>query len=356
MKEVLNLNDIMTVKASKPYPIYFRDSFEDLKGALNFGGKTCIITDNNVAPLYLKPVREILGNAPAFIFEAGEANKNMQTLQDIYSFFLENKMDRRSVAVALGGGVVGDICGLAAATYMRGIKFVQVPTSLLAQVDASVGGKTAVDFSGVKNLIGAFHQPSLVYINVKTLETLPEEEFVSGMGEVIKHGLIGGREYFDLIRESIEDKQDYAKIAQLVKGSCEIKAKVVEADEKEGGLREILNFGHCVGHAIENVSGYSIPHGHSVALGMCAALYISNEKGDITDDEAEQAINLMEEFGLPTNLDEYEIKDIISEMFKDKKVIDDKLRIVLLSKPGEAYTAESVAIGQVEEALRFLYA
>jgi len=353
MKEVLNLNDIMTVKASKPYPIYFRDSFEDLKGALNFGGKICIITDSNVAPLYLKPVQEILGNVPAFIFEAGEANKNMQTLQDIYSFFLENKMDRRSVAVALGGGVAGDICGLAAATYMRGIKFVQVPTSLLAQVDASVGGKTAVDFGGVKNLIGAFHQPSLVYINVRTLETLPEEEFASGMGEVIKHGLIGGQEYFNLIQESVENP---GKIAELVKGSCEIKAKVVEADEKEGGLREILNFGHCVGHAIESVSGYSIPHGHSVALGMCAALYISNENGNITDDEVEQAISLMEEFGLPTNLDEYEIKDIISEMFKDKKVIDNKLRIVLLNKLGEAYTAESVAIGQVEEALGFLYA
>jgi len=336
----------------KVSPLCFRESYEGLPEAMREAGfshdkkrRMCIVTDSNVAALYLDAVKEVTGCKDAFIFEAGEERKHLGTLSEIYAKFLDLGLDRKSVVFALGGGVTGDLAGFAAATYMRGTALVQLPTSLLAQVDAGVGGKTAVDFGGVKNLIGAFYQPNLVYMNLRTLDTLPQQEFISGMGEVVKHGLIGDGEYYKYLRENAEaiKRREPEVMREVVAGSCRIKAAVVEQDEKEQGLRETLNFGHCVGHAVESLSDYQMPHGHCVAIGMAAALKISRQQGSISEAEEAEAVALMQTFGLPTNTD-YPTDAIHAVMQKDKKNQNGKMRVVLLEKIGKAYTDESIGM------------
>jgi len=348
------------VRTASSYPIYFRSSYDDLDMAFWNNGyeatKRCIVTDSNVAPLYLDKVQNIIRGVEPFIFEAGEARKHMGTLADMYSHFLANKLDRRkSVIVALGGGVTGDLAGFAAATYMRGIPYVQLPTSLLAQVDSSVGGKTAVDFEGVKNLVGAFYQPKFVYINTDTLHTLPQQEFISGLGEVVKHGLISSTEYYRYISENRDAilALENSALMEVVAGSCRIKANVVEGDERESGPREVLNFGHCVGHAIESLSGYSLPHGHCVSIGMCAALYWSQKMGHITEAERAEACDLLRALGLPTTVTgtEYTLEAILSFMHKDKKNLSDSLRLVRLKGIGQAYTDNTIPKEVVLEAV-----
>jgi len=354
----------LTVQTDISYPIYFYQSynnlFEAFKEASLLNRKLCIVTDSNVAPLYLDSVKKALGDVPAFIFEAGEAQKHMGTLQAMYSFFLASKLDRRSIIVALGGGVTGDLAGFAAATFMRGIDFVQLPTSLLAQVDASVGGKTAIDFDNVKNLVGAFHQPKLVYINLATLNTLLRQEYISGMGEIVKHGLIGDNVYYQYLQDNHQAIQtlDPEVMLEVVAGSCRIKSAIVAQDEKESGLREILNFGHCVGHAVESLLGYALPHGQCIAIGMCVALQLSTALGHITSTERDQSISLMKDFELPVTLDaniELKPKIILSEMYKDKKTINDTLRLVLLKKIGDAYTDNTVSPKNILKALEYSF-
>ena len=333
--------------------IVFRDSYDDLQNVLKDAGlvdrKIFIVSDDNVAPLYLDAVKKAFKKASFFIFKAGEAQKHLDTIKEMYKRFSEEKLDRKSVVIALGGGVAGDMAGFAAATYMRGISVVQLPTSLLAQVDASAGGKTGVDFMGVKNLIGAFHQPELVYINISALKTLPHDEFISGLGEVVKHGLIGDGEYYNFLhknRNAIKNV-DIDTMCEVIAGSCRIKAAVVEKDEKESGLREILNFGHCVGHAVESLSAYTIPHGKCVSMGMCAALRLSN----IPKNEYDKALGLMEFLGLPVKIDISNPREIVSTMYKDKKTHSDTLRVVLLKKIGEAYTDNTLSDEKITECL-----
>ena len=333
--------------------IIFRDSYDDLPEIIKDAGletrKFYIVSDSNVAPLYLDAVKKTFKKAPSFIFEAGEARKHLDTVNEMYKCFQDDKLDRKSVIIALGGGVAGDMAGFAAATYMRGISVIQLPTSLLAMVDASAGGKTGVNFMGVKNLIGAFHQPELVYINISALKTLPEDEFISGLGEVVKHGLIGGGGYYDFLyknRSAIKNI-DIDVMLETVSGSCRIKSAVVEKDEKETGLRETLNFGHCVGHAVESLSNYTIPHGKCVSMGMCAALRLSS----VPKDEYKKAAELMEFFGLPVKIEISNPKEIVSTMYKDKKTQSDTLRVVLLKKIGEAYTDSTLTDEKITECL-----
>ena len=341
--------------------IIFRHSYDNLAEAVRnvnlAGRKFCIISDSNVASLYMENVKKALGDMPSFVFKAGETQKHLGTIEEMYKFFLTHTLDRQSVVFALGGGVVGDMAGFAAATYMRGISVIQLPTTLLAQVDAGLGGKTGVDFAGVKNLIGAFHQPSLVYTNLSTLNTLPQSEFFSGMAEVIKHGLIADMEYYQYLinnQEAIKNL-DPLVMEDVVIGSCKIKSQVVAKDEKEAGLREILNFGHCVGHAIESLSEYSIPHGKCVAIGMCAALRLSqicNEgKTPISPDDYKKAVDLMKFFELPVKIEGYSLSDILANMYKDKKTRSGNLRIVLLKKIGEAYTDNTLSREKILECL-----
>ena len=249
------------------YDIAIQSGFEGLKPHFEqlkvTGKKLCIVTDSNVGPLYAKEVQDILlqtGNQVfVYTFPAGEENKNLDVVEDVYEFLIQNHFDRTDMLVALGGGVVGDLTGFTAATYLRGIAFIQVPTSLLAMVDSSIGGKTGVDFRAYKNMVGAFYQPKLVYMNIKVLDTLSVRLFHSGFGEIIKHGLIKDMSYYDFIcrnKEQILAHEEKA-IAEMVYGSCVIKKNVVEMDPTEKGERALLNFGHTLGHAIEKLSNFS---------------------------------------------------------------------------------------------------
>lgn len=227
------------------YPIYFKNDFQDLAGAIREEGlenrKICIVTDSHVAPLYHEAVKsalqEISSEIFSFVFEAGEKNKNLNTVQELYKTLIENEMDRKGLLVALGGGVVGDLTGFGASTYLRGIDFIQVPTTLLAQVDSSVGGKTGVDFLQYKNMVGAFHQPRLVYMNMSTLQSLPNREFTCGMGEILKTGLICDEEFFRFVCKNQPEisKLDLSMLSRMIRRCCEIKAGVVERDPKEQG-------------------------------------------------------------------------------------------------------------------------
>ena len=263
------------------YNIVIEQSFDKLAEEFDklgvTGRKLCIVSDSNVAPLYAKHIEEQLlktGNKVfTFVFEAGEANKNLDTVEDVYEFLIKNHFDRKDMLVALGGGVVGDLTGFTAATYLRGISFIQVPTSLLAQVDSSIGGKTGVDFRAYKNMVGAFYQPKLVYMNISVLKSLSDRLFNSGFGEIIKHGLIKDAAYYEWLRDNISNikSRNSDALEQMIYVSCNIKREVVEKDPKEKGDRALLNYGHTLGHAIEKLMDFKLYHGECVTLGMIAA-------------------------------------------------------------------------------------
>ena len=275
------------------YNIVIEQSFDKLAEEFDklgvTGRKLCIVSDSNVAPLYAKHIEEQLlktGNKVfTFVFEAGEANKNLDTVEDVYEFLIKNHFDRKDMLVALGGGVVGDLTGFTAATYLRGISFIQVPTSLLAQVDSSIGGKTGVDFRAYKNMVGAFYQPKLVYMNISVLKSLSDRLFNSGFGEIIKHGLIKDAAYYEWLRDNISNikSRNSDALEQMIYVSCNIKREVVEKDPKEKGDRALLNYGHTLGHAIEKLMDFKLYHGECVTLGMIAALRISVNRGDIDE-------------------------------------------------------------------------
>jgi len=343
--------------------IFIENDFSRLYETLSDfkGRKAVIVTDNNVAGLYADEVMAVLGGMfsglSVHVFKAGEDNKNLSEIERLYGAFLDARLDRKSLVIALGGGVVGDMAGFAAATYMRGINFVQVPTTLLAMTDSSVGGKTGVDFNGVKNLVGCFHQPETVYINTATLRTLPEREFSSGMAEVIKHGLIRDDEYFDFIygnREKIKNLEPDI-IAEMICGSVRIKSEVVAVDERERGLREVLNFGHTVGHAVEALCEYRLPHGYCVTLGMVCALHLSNRKDGAEQDVVVKGKELMEYFGLPLKIpDGFKAltETIIYDYMKlDKKVKKNKINFVLLKKSGDSYTRDDLSADEILEGI-----
>ena len=296
------MSEIITVHLDqKPiYDIVIEKDFSQLGTAFSrlnvTGRKICIVTDSNVGPLYAKAVQEVLettGNQIfVYTFAAGEESKNLNTVQDLYEFLIENHFDRKDMLAALGGGVVGDLTGFTAATYLRGISFIQIPTSLLAQVDSSIGGKTGVDFRAYKNMVGAFHQPKLVYMNMATLLSLDTRLFNSGFGEIIKHGLIKDAAYYRWLQNNAAKIQskDYDALEQMIAGSCNIKREVVELDPTEQGDRALLNFGHTLGHAIEKLMNFQLYHGECVVLGMIAALNISVTRGHITQAEYDDAL------------------------------------------------------------------
>ncbi len=273
-----------------------------------------------------------------------------------YEFLISNQFDRKSLLIALGGGVVGDMVGFAAATYMRGVDFVQVPTSLLAQVDSSVGGKTGIDFDGYKNIVGAFYQPEFVYINTSTLQTLSKLEFASGMGEALKHGLIMDKSYYEFMIENASDIQslNHNALTKLVSRSCEIKAEVVSEDEKEHGLRAILNFGHTIGHAVERLMNFELAHGQCVALGMVASVNIAKNIGHIDDVAVAKAIKGVEAYGLPTSIEGLEIDRVYKELFYDKKTNHSVINIVLLKSIGECYQNKSLSESEIKEGLKVI--
>lgn len=336
----------------------FTDIIEEFESLQLNGRNICIVTDTNVSKLYLKEVKEILlpyaKKVLEFEFRAGEENKTLDTVRFIYERLVLEHFDRKDILIALGGGVVGDICGFAAATYLRGIRFIQIPTTLLAQVDSSIGGKTGVDFDTYKNMVGAFHMPSLVYINIHTLKTLPKKEFSSGMAEVIKHGLIQSQSYYHWLKEYQKEILGLnPKICiQMIKESIEIKKGVVESDPYETkGERAILNFGHTLGHAIEKEKKFKLTHGSSVALGMLSAFYIMEYRKKISLREIENLKELLQYFGLSTSIDDIDISHVVEYTKNDKKMDGDKIQFILLEDLGKAYIDKTVTREDMKEAL-----
>ncbi|MFQ5508569.1 MAG: 3-dehydroquinate synthase [Leptospirillia bacterium] len=322
-------------------------------GNLNGVGRACvraklsgtcaIITNPTVGKRYLKPVKKSLKDAGFSVsvceLPDGERYKNARSIGLIHDHLVDKRLDRGSFLVALGGGVVGDMTGFAAATYLRGIPFVQVPTTVVAQVDSSVGGKTGINHPRGKNLIGAFHQPRLVFMDMDVLHTLPRREFVAGLAEVLKYGVIADEKFFAYLSRNTQKILDLdAKVmARVVKRCCEIKAEVVAADEKEtSGRRAILNYGHTVGHGIEAVTRYrKFLHGEGVAIGMVAAARIAAHLGRLSMDDAEAQRALIEGFGLPTELPpRMDKKALLSAMTLDKKVAAGQIRLILADRIG----------------------
>lgn len=346
------------------YDIFFANDFDSLPGLLARQGiadkRVCIVTESNVAPLYLEAIKnQLRGKCKeiiSVIFDAGEENKNLDTVKCIYEKLIQARFDRKDMLIALGGGVTGDITGFTAATYLRGIDFVQIPTSLLAQVDSSIGGKTGVDFDSYKNMVGAFHMPKLVYINVSTLNTLSDEQFVSGMGEIIKHGLIKDKEYFNwlmLNKKAILDKKPDI-LMEMIHVSCNIKRLVVENDPTEKGERALLNFGHTLGHAIERYLDLKLSHGACVGIGCCLASKISMDKGDISQMDLEKIVSAFDLFGFPT-LKDYPVdaEKVIEYTRNDKKMVGDRIKFILLHDIGDAYINMDVSAEDMKKAFAF---
>lgn len=348
------------------YPIYFENDFSNLFSAMKEEGldrkKICIVTDTNVAPLYEDAVREVLSRTGAeistFCFEAGEKNKNLDTVQRLYETLIKNGLDRKSLLVALGGGVVGDLTGFAAATYLRGIDFIQIPTTLLAQVDSSVGGKTGVDFLQYKNMVGAFHQPRLVYMNFQVLKTLPNQEFACGMGEVLKTGLICDRDFFDFICENSPSitSLDFSMVSKMVRRCCEIKAGVVERDPKEQGERALLNLGHTIGHAVEKLKNFQFLHGQCVGIGLISAAYISMKRNLLTREEYEKIQRGCSLYGLPLSVQGLSPADILAATKKDKKMENGAIKFILMDGIGKSFIDKTVTDEELLEGVREIIA
>lgn len=347
------------------YTIELMQDFSKLVSCLTRLGyqkdqRICIVTDSNVEPLYAKEVQSLLANAfetvIVYTFPAGEANKNLETVYGLYQTLIEAHFDRRDLLVALGGGVVGDLCGFTAATYLRGIDFIQVPTTLLAQVDSSIGGKTGVDFLQYKNMVGAFCQPKLVYMNLSVLKSLPQKQLVSGMGEIIKHGLIKDVSYYKWLDAHHDDilSLDPKVTEEMIARSCDIKRQVVELDPTEKGDRALLNFGHTIGHAIEKLCNFSLYHGECVGLGMISAAYLSLQLNNITEDEFEDIKNCLKNFGFKSEIRGIAPDEVLAVSKSDKKMVGKQVKFILLSSVGNAYIYRELTDVQILDAIAYV--
>lgn len=352
----------ITVKNGIPYDIVYEQDFSPLKEELErlelTNKKVCIVTDNIVEPLYAQGVKEALelaGNSVfLFTFKNGEESKNLNTIQELYEYLIENHFDRKSFLVALGGGVVGDMTGYAAATYLRGIDFIQIPTTLLAMVDSSVGGKTGVDFKQYKNMIGAFKMPRLVYMNMGTLSTLDDRQYYAGFAEAMKSALIKDASFYEWQIENMYEifEKDQNALTELVSRSCGIKKYFVEKDPYEKGDRAILNFGHTLGHAIEKYKNFTMLHGECVALGCVAAAFISWKRQMLSMEEYYEIRDMFVPFNLPISIDDIDIETVLSYTKSDKKMENDRIRFILLKKIGKAVIDDTVTDDEIRDALK----
>lgn len=351
----------------RSYPIFIGSNLASAIGKqaskLSLGQRCAVVSDSNVAPIYAAGLSKSLENegfkTELIVVPAGESSKSLKTVQICYDRLAAMRLERKSFIVALGGGVVGDLAGFLAATYMRGIDFVQVPTSLLAQVDSSVGGKVGVNLKAGKNLVGAFYQPRFVVCDLESLSTLPEREFKSGLAEVIKYGIIYDAGLFRRLERDMSKilARDTGVLAAIIARCCEIKAEVVQQDETEGGLRAILNFGHTVGHAIESVAGYGkYLHGEAVAIGSVAAAHLSCRVLGMPTKDALRMLDLFEQAGLPTGIElSRKQQDAIMEaMLLDKKASGGEVKFVLAQAIGKVEFGQKVDTALVREAVSAL--
>jgi 3-dehydroquinate synthase len=323
--------------------------------------QVAIVTNTTVAPLYLDSLLSLLKQhdikAFPIILPDGEMYKNQETLNLIYDALLKEKCERTVTLIALGGGVIGDMTGYAAATYLRGVPFIQIPTTLLSQVDSSVGGKTGINHPLGKNMIGAFYQPQCVIADIDTLKTLPPREFSAGMAEVIKYGLIRDAAFFDWLEKNIERlmKLDPSLLIEAIARSCQNKADVVEVDEHESGVRATLNLGHTFGHAIENAMGYGVwLHGEAVATGMVMAAHVSKLMGWLKNDEFSRIVKLLKQAKLPTHPPAIDEAQYMHLMSMDKKVVNGKIRLVLQQGIGDSVITSDYDLNHLKTTLQTL--
>ncbi|MBN2092388.1 3-dehydroquinate synthase [candidate division KSB1 bacterium] len=348
------------------YPIYVESDSLKLIGKLakehHLGQKVAIITDVNVAKHYREDVESCLQDEEfqvlGFILPAGEQTKNLKMADYLYEKLIEANFDRNSVIISLGGGVIGDLAGFVAATFMRGITFVQIPTTLLAQTDSSVGGKVGINHRLGKNLVGAFHQPKFVLIDPEVLKTLPQREIWSGLAEIVKYALISDAEFFDFLEDSLGDLallKNMADVEMVIEHCCSIKASVVNQDEKESGLRRILNFGHTFGHAFEALTDYAVlRHGEAVALGMRGIIWLCKENQLLDEEEYNRIDNLLQRLRLPETVPDFNPKDALKKIYHDKKVIDGVLNLVLLKGIGKPVIRKDITEDVLLSTLEFL--
>ncbi len=337
---------------SRSYPIFIGsrllndlDLFSSVFSEFSLKNEKVVIISNDiVAPLYLSRVEALLEQQGidyhVFLLPDGEQQKNLDNFEQVIHFLLEQECSRNTLLLARGGGVIGDLTGFVSACYMRGTQFIQLPTTLLAQVDSSVGGKTAVNHTLGKNIIGAFHQPEAVIIDVDTLSSLPEREYSAGMAEIIKYGLMWDQGFFSWLEQHIDKliRKDPATLIHTIKRCCEIKAQIVAEDEQEKGIRALLNLGHTFGHAIETHQGYGQwLHGEAVAMGMVMAAKVSVHLNQFSVDELQRIQSLLKKAGLPTRLpSNMSAQDFQRHMKKDKKKSDNKVNLILLNAIGQA--------------------
>jgi len=353
------LTQVQVSLGDRSYPIFIgAGTFQQVDIASHISGKkVLIVTNETVAPLYLEILKQQLSEkqVDTVVLADGEQYKNLDTLNLIFDQLIGSHHDRKTMLIALGGGVVGDMTGFAAASYQRGVPFIQIPTTLLAQVDSSVGGKTAVNHAMGKNMIGAFYQPQAVIIDTNTLATLPDREFHAGLAEVIKYGLIVDADFFQWLESNIDNllQRNEQALAYAIELSCKSKARVVAEDETEQGIRAILNLGHTFGHAIETFQGYKQwIHGEAVAAGMVMAAALSVTVGDLAVEDLHRIKHLLHRCSLPIAppLD-MAVDDFMTLMVRDKKVLDGQLRLVLLKRLGEACVTDQFSIDHLNRVL-----
>ena len=358
------INVAFKTESNKPYNIYIDNSYDELKDKLvelyPNKVKACIVTDSNVAPLYLESVKDALSDVFSeihdFTFEAGEQSKNLDVVSEAYEGLTESRFNRKDVLLALGGGVVGDMTGFIAATYMRGIDFVQIPTTLLSMVDSSIGGKTGVDFKQYKNMVGAFKMPRLVFINTSVLSTLPDVQFASGMAEILKAGLLKDGHFYEwTINNFVEiNDKDQETLTNMIRKSVEIKKFIVEKDPFEQGDRALLNLGHTAGHAIEKYMNFKMSHGECVALGTIVAAFISYKREMLSMEDFYEIRDMFVPFNLPISLDEIDADEIVRLTKSDKKAENGFVKFILLKKIGKAVIAKDVTDDEIKNAVNEL--
>lgn len=355
MKEIdINLND-------EKYPVYITNNFDSLNGYMDehkIDGKILIVTDEKVGELYANELTRRLLNKNVCVFKMkeGEHYKSLDTVMSIYDECHRNKLNRSSAVMALGGGVVGDTAGFAASTYMRGIRFVQVPTTVIADVDSSVGGKVGVNYRDIKNLVGSFYHPDFIYINTSVLRTLDRRQLISGIAEVIKYAVLFDRNFFNYLEENSTGllNLESDKLNYIIKKCISMKVDIVRNDIKDHGKRHVLNFGHTIGHAIESMCDYTIYHGEAVALGMMTACAMSNILGMLSENEMQDIFNLLYKYDLVCRFNFGNIDMMLDIIKHDKKSDRGNNKLVLLSGIGSGVVIPEIKEDVIIRSLRFI--
>lgn len=360
------MNRTLLVKIQKPakstFPIYIGNNLIDKINTffnLEKYSSVFIITDSIIKTLFAKKLMRLTKKETNIVSVApGEKHKNIETVQQIWNQMLQLNGDRKSLVLDIGGGVITDMGGFTASTYMRGIDFIQIPTTLLSMVDASVGGKVGIDFADIKNLIGSFNQPIGVIIDIDFLKTLPEREFNAGFAEIIKHGLIYDKKYFNFVTSKKPKDFSDQEIAKIIFRSCQIKSDIVSKDEKESGIRKLLNFGHTIGHAIESLSletNNSLLHGEAINIGMLVETKISQLVGNMSESEYQQIKKVLINTNLPIEYKNIDINNVLKKIKKDKKSESGNIQWTLLKNIGYALINQSVSEEQIKNAFKKVY-